>query len=112
MNEEKENGVVKYRVSEEKVRADVHLVEKCTGQDNDLDGKDKDSEKPETGTQTGSLGTGSLGTEEIEVCTLHTNPCTDRRSVLADIHCGEFPSNGLLVENIIQAQISMVLAFA
>ena len=32
--------------------------------------------------------------------------------MLADIHWGEFPSNGLLAENIIQAQISMVMAFA
>ena len=31
---------------------------------------------------------------------------------MADIHCGEFPSNGLPAENIIQAQISMVMAFA
>ena len=62
VNEEKENGVVKYRVSEEKVVADVHLERKCTERDNDPERKDKDSGKPETGTQTGLLGTGSLGT--------------------------------------------------
>ena len=108
-----EKVIVKYRVDEEKDGADVHLEEECTGRDNDLDGKVKGSEKPNTGTQTGSLGTGSLGTSEgIDVCTLHTGACTDRRSVLRDLRCGEFPSNGLLVENCTQAQISMMLAFA
>ena len=59
------------------------------------------------GTKTRSRSAGSLGTEENEICTVHIIPCTDRRSVLGNIHCGQFPSTDLLAKIMLQTQISM-----
>ena len=118
----------------------THLQERCMERDNDFGRKVKDDweladkvctvhTSPGTKTRSeGSLGTeeneictgpgtktrsrsaGSLGTEENEICTVHIILCTNRRSVLGNIHCGQFPSTDFLAKIDVQTQISMETA--